>query len=147
MLRVVVHVGIWTAILLRWIPHRMHCTYARVHDGKLIVPFMLFVSTVSDVQAPFVQFDALINRITDDTWKVMQSVHNPPSWNMHTEVDVGAWGIYFWMGWTVRDEYMKFAPTLVTFKCCTSITVIILFWVWEHSWRNNELVYWVSVLI
>ena len=66
-------------------------SYARVHNGKLIVPFMLFASTVSNVQAPFVQFDALINRITDDNSKIIQCVHNPPCSNMHTEVDVGAW--------------------------------------------------------
>ena len=31
-----------------------------------IVPFMLLVSTVSNVQTPFVQLEALINRMKDD---------------------------------------------------------------------------------
>ena len=30
------------------------------------MPFMLFVFTVSNVQAPFVQLEALIDRINDD---------------------------------------------------------------------------------
>ena len=71
----------------------MHCTYARVHNGKFIVPFMLFASIVSNVQAPFVQFDALINRITDNNSKIIECVHNSSCSNLHTEVDVGAWDI------------------------------------------------------
>ena len=68
MLRVVVEVEIWTAIPLRWTPYRMHCTrtpWWQVETWR-IVPFMLFVFTVFNVQAPFVQLEALINRINYD---------------------------------------------------------------------------------
>ena len=42
------------------------------------MPFMLLVSTLSNVQAPFVQLEALINGIIDDKSMIMLSV-NPPS--------------------------------------------------------------------
>ena len=51
---------------------------------------MPLVPTVCNVQAPFVQLEALVNGINDDKRMILQSV-NPPSWNMNTEVDVGAW--------------------------------------------------------
>ena len=56
---------------------------------------MLLPSTISNVQAPFVQLEALINRINDDKSMVM-----------HTEGDVGAWDTYLEIGWIGHDEYM-----------------------------------------
>ena len=72
-------------------PHRMHCTRSPCWQVETweIVPFMPLVSTVCNVQAPFVQLEALVNGINDDKPMILQSV-NPPSWNMNTEVDVGA---------------------------------------------------------
>ena len=38
---------------------------------------------------------------------ITQSVH-PPSLNMPTEGDVGTWDtLYFYIGWIVRNKYMK----------------------------------------
>ena len=57
----------------------MHC--ARSPRGQAetweIAPFMLLVSTVSIVQAPFVQLETLINGINDDKSMIAQGV-NPP---------------------------------------------------------------------
>ena len=53
---------------------------------------MSLVSTVCNVQAPFVQLEALVNGINDDKRMILKSI-NPPSWNMNTEVHVGP-GIY-----------------------------------------------------
>ena len=68
---------------------------------------MLLVSTFSNVQARFVQLEALINGINDDKSMIMLCV-DPPSWNMHTEGDVRAWdtSIYKYVGhiWrTMKD--------------------------------------------
>ena len=72
----------------------MHCTRSPRWQVKTweIVPFMPLVSTVCNVQAPFVQVEALVNGINDDKPMLLQSAH-PPSWNMNTEVDVEAWDI------------------------------------------------------
>ena len=43
-----------------------------------IVPFMLLVSTVSNVQTPLVQLEALINGINNEKSMILQCV-NPPS--------------------------------------------------------------------
>ena len=90
-------------IPLRWTPHRMHWTRRpswQVETWR-IVPFMLFFFTVSNVQAPFVQLEALVNRINDDKSMIMQCVYNPPSWNMDTEGNVGAWDLSIkkYAGW------------------------------------------------
>ena len=75
-------------------PHLMHCTRSPRWQVKTweIVPFMPLVSTVCNVQASFVQLEALVNGINDNKRMILQSV-NPPSWNMNTEVDVGPWDI------------------------------------------------------
>ena len=74
----------------------MHCTRSPCWQVETweIVPFMPLLSTFCNVQAPFVQLEALVNGINDDKpmISIVQSV-NPPSWNMNTEVDVGAWDI------------------------------------------------------
>ena len=72
----------------------MHCTRSPRWQVKTweIVPFVPLVSTVCNVQASFVQLEALVNGINDNKRMILQSV-NPPSWNMNTEVDVGPWDI------------------------------------------------------
>ena len=82
MLRVVVHVEMWTAIFRSDEP-RIVCILPGVHHGKLkhggscLSCFLFF--TVSNVQAPFVKLEALVNRINDDKSMIMQCVYNPPS--------------------------------------------------------------------
>ena len=55
-------------------PHNMHCTRSpwwHVETWE-IVPFMLLFSTISNVQALFVQLDALINVIIEEKSMIMQ---------------------------------------------------------------------------
>ena len=55
-------------------PHRMHCTRSpwwQVETWE-IASFMLLVSTISNVQALFVQLEALINGIIEDKSMTMQ---------------------------------------------------------------------------
>ena len=60
--------------------------------------------TVSNVQAPFLQLEGLINGINDEKSMVMQLIR-------HLEISILArtWGpgLYlFSIGWIVQDEYM-----------------------------------------
>ena len=53
---------------------------------------MLLVSTISNVQALFVQLDVLINGIIEDKSMIMQVLIRHLE-KMHTEWDVRAWDI------------------------------------------------------
>ena len=46
------------------------------------MPFMLLVSTISKVQATFVQLEALIKGIIDDKSIIMQSVNQEVMWRL-----------------------------------------------------------------
>ena len=96
-------------------PHRMHCTRSpwwHVETWE-IVPFMLLVSTISNVQALFVQLEALINGIIEDKSMIMQvlirhlekctlnGTWGPGIYLFINKLDSSRW-IYEWMSTSFR---------------------------------------------
>ena len=61
-------------------PHRMHCTKSPSWQVETweIVSFMPLVSTVSNVQTPIVQHEALVNGINDDKSMILRAYFRGP---------------------------------------------------------------------